>query len=405
MTRLHLLSPAIQDFIEAHACDDIRTLALKKAPDASWPYRAILDQIKVRQKAKIKTPDLYETSGILFPLNETYEQSSSSACAAYKASLVEGRCFVDLTAGCGVDAFHFSKRFESAVLVEKDEHNAALLKHNMDVLKNAGRTSCAFEIFQGDAVSYVQNMGEADFVFIDPQRREKGRKGIFDLSACMPDVLSLLPFLKEKTKAVMVKTSPMLDIEKAVGVLEGVKQVHVVQWQGECKEVLYYLDFTSPVNRDDIVITAVDIDDKGYVQQEFSYKMCDEKKLSLDYGLPQKYLYEPGPAFQKSGGFKSMALCFGVQKLHPHSHLYTSDVIQDDFPGKAYEILDVVPVQAKALNIKQANLTLRNFPGTVDRLKKTLGLCDGSVHKIFATTLCHGDKKLIICAPMVRKGA
>ncbi|PCJ03199.1 MAG: hypothetical protein COB14_00245 [Alphaproteobacteria bacterium] len=392
-----LLQLDVQQFIKNHECDDVRSLALKTPPDPSWPYSLILDQIKVRQKARLKSLELYETHGIIFPINDVYEQASSSACAAYKASLVNGERFVDLTAGSGADAYAFAKRFKSGVLVERDEACAALLEHNVDVLDKVYKAAGELTVHHGDAAAYVQGMSDVDFAFIDPQRREGGRKGIYDLSACSPDIISLLPVLKSKAQRVIVKTSPVLDIEKAIVSLGSVTQVHVVQWQGECKEVLYNLNFSSSVKNEDVEIVAVDIDSSGKVQQRFSYKISDEKNAALDYAMPKKYIYEPGPAFQKSGGFKSMALAFSVQKLHQHSHLYTSDDICMNFPGKRYEVVDVVSVKAKGLGVKKADLTLRNFPGTVQMLRKKLKLSDGGCHRIFATTLCDETKKLIIC--------
>lgn len=387
----------VQQFIKDHADDDVRKLALKKPPDPNWPYGLILDQIKVRQKAKTKSPDVYETDGIIFPTNEVYEQASSSACAAYKASLVGGDCFVDLTAGSGLDAYYFSNKFKSGVLVERDTESAVLLDHNMDVLQKAHNGVCHVDVQNIDCVKYVEDMGDVDFAFVDPQRREGGRRGIYDLSACSPDIISLLDVLKNKAQKVMVKTSPVLDIERAIGSLGYVSQVHVVQWQNECKEVLYLLDFSQIKMGICAEIIAVDVNYAGEVQHKLSYFLEDEKKSVPKYDFPKKYIFEPGPAFQKSGGFKSMADQFGVSKIHRHSHIYTSDKQCANFPGKSYEVVDVVPVQARAVNIDKADLALRNFPGTVHDLKKKLKISDGGDYRVFATTLCDGAKKLVIC--------
>ncbi len=391
------LQPEVQQFIKNHINDDVRALALKSSPDKSWPYSLILDQIKVLQKARIKSPDLYETNGIIFPSNDLYEQSSSSACAAYKASLVSGDKFVDLTAGSGLDAYHFSKNFKSGTLVERDELSAGLLDHNMHILQNSNGDECSLHVQHMDCVEYVDSMDNVDFVFVDPQRREGGRKGIFDLSSCSPDVISLLDVLKSKAAKVMVKASPVLDIEKAIGSLEFVSQVHVVQWQNECKEVLYLLDFLKPKTEITTKIIAADVNLAGKVQQKLSFYLDGERKSVPEYGLPKKYIFEPGPAFQKSGGFKSISVQLGLLKIHQHSHLYTSDELCPNFPGKTYEVVDVVPVQSKAVKLSNADLALRNFPGNVRDLKKKLKLSDGGCHRVFATTLCDGAKKLIIC--------
>ena len=410
MSWRQLLEAEAQKFIKDHEHEDVRVLALKKHSFGSSSYSLIMDQIKVRQKSRSKSPDLYETDGIIFPSSETYEQASSSACAAYKASLVEGSSFVDLTAGSGIDSYRLSKKFSRGELIEHNADSAALLEYNMAVLGNMGKTSCDLSVYNGDALEYMKDADYIDFVFIDPQRREnKGggeRKGIFDFSSCSPDVVSLLPILKKRSGKAMIKASPVLDIERAILLLneaasaQVVVQVHVVQWQGECKEVLYLMDFDASVDTGDADIIAVKIDGDGSMLQSFSYNIAEEKSLFLNYSLPLKYIYEPSAAFQKAGGFKSMAVRFNARKIHQHSHLYTSDYVIDDFPGKRYEVVQIAPVQAKAINIKKADLKLRNFPDTVHNLKKKLKISDGGEHRIFATTLCTGEKKLIICSKL-----
>ena len=393
-----LLREDVQQFIADHEDTDVRQTALKKAPNPSWSYATILDQIKVRQKAKNKTPDLYETNGIIFPSSHIFEQASSSACAAYKASLVEGKNFVDLTAGCGVDAYYFSKKFSSGVLIEQNEDAVALIEHNMRVLRGSDTGVCVLDVLNESSNTSLQNIEKTDFIFIDPERRTSDKKGLYELKDCSPDVVSMLPVLKHKTKKMMVKLSPILDINNAIASLECVIEVHVVQWQNECKEVLYILDFEQEqCTQKDVKIFAVSLDDHGNVQQEFSYVTGEENSVDLTCADPGQYIYEPGPAFQKSGGFKSMALQFDVQKLHPHTHLYTSDKQDIDFPGKCYEVVDIVPVRAKSLPFKQADLAVRNFPESVKNLRKKLQLSEGGDHRVYATTLQNGDKRLIIC--------
>ncbi len=381
-----LLEPDVQRFIAEHEQDDVAVLALKKG---TLPI--VLDQIRVRQKARIKTPDFYDTKGFIFPAKDVYEQASSRACALYKASLVSGESFVDLTAGCGVDGFHIARRFEQSVLIEQDEANAALLEYNAQVL------GLSVEVRQGSCEDYFRRMYPVDMIYIDPQRRDSGRKGLYDFSLCSPDVMSLLPVLREKAVRVMVKASPFLDIEKGMDDLSPVHEVHVVEWRGECKEVLYLLNFTREIPKEEVVVRAVCLDDIGRVLHNFPFTLSQEKKAEPNYDMPRSYIYEPGPAFQKAGGFQSMAAHYGVSKLHKHTHLYTSDVQIPEFPGKCYKVINVLPVKAKGLGLGSADLALRNFPDSVQNLRKKLKLSDGGAHRIYATTLCDDSKKLILC--------
>ncbi len=394
----YLLKPKAQDFIRAHESDDVKALALKKAPDMGCLYSLVLDQIKVRHKAKIKSPDLYETNGFIFPENDLYEQASSMACAVYKSNLLSGNQFVDLTAGCGVDSFHISKHFVSSILVERDEYSASLLEYNANVLLDSGYIKSDIAIRNIDAIEYVQDMDNVDCVFIDPQRRENGRKALYDFSVCSPDITELLPILKNKAKKILIKASPFLDIEKAIKQLGIVVQVHVLQWRGECKEVLYLLDCDESQFTNDPEIMAVKLGDKGEVIHKFSYHMDIEKNLDIEYSMPLKYILEPCAALQKAGGFKSIAVHYGIKKIHTNSHIYTANFIPEGFAGKSYEVVGLYPVKAKLLPVKKADLVVRNFPMSVKDLRNKLKLHDGGEHRIFATTLCNGKKSLILCA-------
>ena len=101
----------------------------------------------------------------------------------------------------------------------------------------------------------------------------------------------------------------------------------------------------------------------------------------------------------KAGAFKSIGNKYGVSKLHQHSHLYTSNELINDFPGRIFIVKKVLNPDKKSLAKlpKKANLTCRNYPHKVDVLKKKLKLNDGGNEYIFATTLKDEKLKLIVC--------
>lgn len=388
-----LLDPEIQEFMHVHAGGDVRALALKKPPKSDWPYMLILDQIKVRQKARMKSPDLYDTDSFIFPSSDLFEQASSSPCAIFKASLVEGGRFVDLTAGSGIDAFAFSKRFKQGILVEQNIIDYQILSHNCEALGLTPRVKA----INADSHDYIEEMPQVDLVYIDPQRRDAGRKGIYDLSSCSPDITALLPLLQQKAKRVLLKASPVLDIDKAIETLRFVKQVFVVGWGGDCKEVLYLMDMREPTDPDAVQVNAVELDDAGVPIKKFTYVLGEEAIAPVQYAMPQDYIYEPGAAFLKAGGFKSIAAQYQMNKLHPSTHLYTSARMQDSFCGKCYKVVDIVSPRADQMSVKSAELVLRNFPGDISALRKKLKLSEGDRFRVFATTLADNSKKMIIC--------
>lgn len=389
MDALALLAPDVQDFIKRHAQDDVTALALKKSPDPAWPYALILDQIKARQKAAVKIPAWPKTEDIIFPASNVIEQCSSQATATYKATLCEGNIFTDLTGGTGVDCQAIAQKFKSGFCIEQDKSSAALLAHNLPLLG-----SRHVKVLHQRAEDFIRDMPEVDLVYLDPQRRDYARKGKYILEDCTPDITALLSVLKERTQRILLKTSPMLDIDETIRRLGIVESVHVLEWQGECKEVLYM--FNPAAEGAEPSINAAALDDKGFPVASFSFTRAQEEAACVDYGLPQKYLFEPGPAFQKAGGFASMAEHYNVQKLHKHTHLYTASTPCPAFPGRHFEIFDMVPAQKKKLSITKANLTLRNFPGTTAALREKLGLAEGGDTYIFACTLANNQKMLLL---------
>lgn len=386
-----LLNPEIRNFILRHEHDDVAALGLQKPPGADWPYPLILDQIKARQKARDKIPAwLTDNLEIVLPAPSVIEQASSSATAFYKASLLSGKAFADLSGGAGVDCQAFARRFESGFCIEQDKNAASLIDHNLKHL-----ISTPVTVIHGTAENFIGDMPKLDLVYIDPQRRHEGRKGIYDLQKCSPNVFDLLPVLKSKARHVMIKTSPMLDIHKAMESLGPVWQVHILEWRGECKEVLYLIDFEKDTPNDNVEIITVRINDDGDVLQKLSFTKSEESQTTCTFSQPLKYLFEPGPAFQKSGGFNMIALRYGMNKLHPHTHLYTSDTLDKNFPGRIFEIYGTYPVERKALPFKKCNLSVRNFPSSADDLKKKLGLKDGGGDYLFACTLADEKKVLL----------
>ncbi len=381
-----LLDPEIQAFIHAHAESDVAALGLKKPPHADWPYPLILDQIKSRQKAKIKMPSWLLADGIIFPPPNLIEQASSSAAAKYKSSLVKGSIFADLTAGTGADFLAFLENFSSGIAIEQDTKAKEILAHNLKIF-----CTKSFEIINTAAENHIGHLPHCDLVYLDPQRRNNRGKSLFRLQDCSPDVLELLPTLRKKSDVTMIKTSPVLDIGQTVRDLETVAQVHVVEWRGECREVLYILKN----NPDETTIIPVIIDNDGKPLAKFSFTRRQEADSVSQFSEPLKYLFEPSPAFQKSGCYKFIGEHYGLKKLHPHTHLYTSAQPCPGFPGRAFEILGTYNAGGKNLPITTANLTVRNFPSQTEDLRKKLSLKDGGNDYIFACTLADERKALL----------
>ncbi|MEB3345907.1 class I SAM-dependent methyltransferase, partial [Aquimarina gracilis] len=187
---------------------------------------------------------------------------------------------------------------------------------------------------------------------------------------------------------------PLLDIKVGLNSLQHVKEIHVVAVRNEVKELLWVLDKSFEA---DCIIKTVNL--ARNQKQEFSFILKDEAEQSLTLGTPKKFLYEPNAAVLKSGGFLSIGHAFSLEKLHLHSHLYTSEE-RIDFPGRKFEVTAIFPYQKKTIantGITKANITIRNFPGSVAALRKKHKIKDGGEIYLFFTTDLNEKKIMIQC--------
>lgn len=394
------LSTADRQFIRAHLTDDVRALLLRAHP-SGIDAKKVVAQITARQKAREKLPAWYASDALIFPPALSVEQASSEQTARYKASLVQGTLLLDLTGGMGVDTWAFAARVDRVVYVERNPELARLAAYNLPQLGAAN-----VSVHTGDGLTLITETellktGErADWLYLDPHRRDEQGGKVVRLDACEPDLSdsSTMGALLTRAGAILVKTSPLLDLEATVRQLAGtVAVVHIVAVGGEVKEILFVLN-QRPTQAGDVRVRAVNLLAGRVDCLEFGWS--EERAADVTFGDPQRYVYEPSAAVLKAGAFRLTAARFGLTKLAPNSHLYTSDEVRADFPGRIFTLRAVIKPDAKLLKKEvpggKANLTVRNFPQTVATLRKQLNLREGGAVYILATTLLNGDKRLLI---------
>ncbi|HNF71465.1 MAG TPA: hypothetical protein PLP34_03565 [Chitinophagaceae bacterium] len=370
--------------------DDIYRLMNRR--DVARPS-LLIHQLIGRKKLKDKLPFLQHVPDYYLPDSIHTEQCSSEYSARYKASLFQGGLFIDLSAGMGIDATFLSGSFRSGILVEPNRTLAGITSHNLYIMH---RTNLAMAAGMG-AEEFLNTFHEpADLIYIDPSRRAKDGKKTHALSDCEPDVLRLLPSLFRSSGQILIKTSPLLDIRKTILDLGPVKKVHVLGTGSECRELLFELQeaYTQPAT------IAVVFTDQS-LTPVLQFTLQEEEEAPVIYSPPQNFLYEPHPAVMKAGSFQLLSKLFGVQKLHGNTHLYTSALHCQHFPGRQFQILASCRADRRSLQQLipdlKAHLTVRNFPASVQELQKKLGLRTGGDDYVFACTLADGSKSLIHC--------
>ena len=396
------ISPETQLFIHEHSSDDVRALALqaKKYPDIDMP--TAITQIAGRQVAAEKIPSWREMEEIWYPKHLSLEQCSSETTARYKARLFQGDSLTDLTGGFGIDCSFLAAGFKSATYVERQEELCEIAAHNFPIL-NLSHINVRNE----DGVAYLQTMSPVDCIFLDPARRNEHGGKTVAISDCEPDVAGLEELLLSKAKRIMVKLSPMLDLSLALKELKHTQEVHILSVNNECKELLLLLGQEAPTEQappEEIPIRCANLFTKGaQEEQHFAFTREQEQHSQCTYtDSLGDYLYEPNASLLKAGAFRSVAAAYSVRKLHPNSHLYTSDTFIGNFPGRIFRIVNQCSFNRKEAkeslaDLKKANVTVRNFPATVAELRKRLHLTEGGDTYLFASTLNDGRKVIIRC--------
>ena len=476
-------------YIEEHLNDDINKLALSKFPD-NIDKQFVIRQIQARQLLKKKLPSWSESDELLFPRRLSLEQCSSELTAKYKRaisrkvaesqsevtsdticenlcqsvvenkkslpadvhetthpticenlcqSVVKTKKLVDLTGGMGVDTAFLSDNFDETVYVEAQEELCELARHNFNILNKN------IKVVNAKAEDYLSQCDNVDCIFLDPARRDEYGRKMVSLHDCSPDVAELQDLIFEKSKTLMVKLSPMLDIDIIKKELKNIKEIHIVAVKNECKELLVVCQQTTDnetTGRDASMIHSIkhiDTSDENEMSRQicisatdlreswnFTFTDDEEQNASVVYAdVIRKYLYEPGVACMKAAPFKLLSQRFNIKKLDRNSHLYTSDELVVDFLGRIFEVINVVNFDKKAKKIiadscqlsaissqskaststgsqfitrssqPKVSIAVRNFPLSAEELRKHLGFKDGDNFYIFGTTM-KGEKKILI---------
>lgn len=379
-------------YIEAHKEDDVVQLLLKGIPFTDVSPGFIAQQISARKQLQKKLPSWVAHKQVVFPEKLNLSQSSSELTAQYKAKIIQQSRVADLTGGFGVDSVAFSKTNKHVTYVEKNEELLAMACHNFDVMQLDNILSNLTT-----AEEFLQTTSDFfDWIFLDPSRRDVHKNRVFQLEDCQPNALELLPFLENKCAQLLLKTSPLLDISYGIQHLKWVRKIHVLAVENEVKELLWEVDFNMPTPYPKL--SAVQFS-KGV---ETTFEICnDEATVEPSYSEALNYLYEPNAALMKLGKFHQLAKVFQLKKLHPNSHLFTSQKLVEDFPGRRFIIEKVEDFKPKVLRKewkgKKMNIATRNFPFMAKDLMTMLKVKDGGDHYVFFTTDIHSRKKMIQC--------
>ncbi len=384
----NLLQLEIQALLALHHSADPATFAMQFHGRKDLPIRAMAEQLACRHKAAKKLPTLSQYNLLYTPL--ALEQASGERTAAYKASLLSGKRAIDLSGGFGVDTMFLARRFQEVVYCERDSLLCAVVEHNLKVSGIAN-----VEVKNGNSISLLAEYPDNsfDWIFVDPARREEGRRSIA-LEAASPDVVTSHDLLLRKAQKVCIKASPALEISGLKKLLPALHTIVVVSVDRECKEILLLLERAYPAD--------------GLVQVKAVCLNADSDELTEIVGggesqrivgmAVQTYLYEPDPAIIKARLSAVLARDSGLQFVNKSVDYLTTDRKIEAFPGRSFRVVECVPYKPKSFTaflerhtIAGASIQRRDFPLSAEELRKKYRLLESERAFLFFTKDAAGN--------------
>ena len=386
------------EFVSQHMSDDTARLILDKG---KWPdidMETAVNCIESRRKLKGKVQAWHDNPGLIFPLKLSAEQCSSSATGEYKAKLAERIAekaswrIADLTGGLGVDSWFFSQKAEKVLYNEMQTALCDAARHNFKTLE-AGNIHISNAKAESGAIGNILGGFCPDIIYMDPARRGEGGKKVFLIEECTPDVLTLKEEIFSICRHILIKLSPMADISMVCDRLgETCREVHVVTSEGECKELLIWMDKEW---KNGYSIVAAELP-HGYPENEAaSFTFTPEEEKSGHASIATEIgglLFEPGKSLTKAGAFNVTSVHFQIPKLGKSTHYYivTDDDKAEELKkyGKVFKILNCHPLDKRSMKevgkaYPKAEVTARNIPMDTDTLRKKLGASSGNDIHIF----------------------
>ncbi|PQL93509.1 methyltransferase [Apibacter adventoris] len=386
----NLLDKEVQKYIVDNLSSDLSEIRLKKSPFKNVTSLEIVQQIQGKKIAITKFPFLSKQKNIIYPPHINLEQASTQSTALFKQKIIKGEKGIDLTGGTGIDSYFISEYAKEFYFIEPDVNLMDLVIHNFQALN---RTHINF--INNTAENFLnQNQDFFNFIYLDPSRRDENKNKKFLLEDLFPNILQIRDILTNKSTNVYIKLSPLLDIQKTVEQLN-LSDIYILAVKNEVKELLVKLNPQTSLNTN----PHIHCFNLETFQPEFSFYKDEEKNITnVVFSSLEKYLFMPNNSILKSGAFKLISLRFNLKKLHPNTHLYTSDNFIENFPGRIFEIIETDFSPSKNIHNKY-NIINRNYPLNTEQIKKKYSIKEGGENYIFFT--CTINKNICFIAKRI----
>lgn len=344
-------------------------------------HAMVANQILLFDKAQKKLPQWVKQGCFFTP--KSLEQCSSPALAQFKANMFFGNTIVDLCAGLGVDDVHFSQKFKQVIAIDADEELNELVNFNLIKLgvKNITRVTNTAEEYLKTVTSTV------DLIYVDADRRVEAGAKSFSLTQSSPNVIELMPDLLKRSKTVLLKLSPLIDITYLRNSFLNIKNIFVVGIHNEVKEVL--VELTANHETTHALIKAIAVNDEGEITHCVSIASNSKNN---EISSIVNWFYEPSNMVIKAGLVNELAAQNGLKIVSKNSHYMEGAHLVENYFGRSFSIVTKTPYSKSKVvaylkhnNMNKANVSARNFVTTVVEIRKTFSLKDGGDDYLFFT--------------------
>lgn len=390
-----ILNIDVQDFIHSEKARKLLSGGVFKSPFNGISPTELATQIKGYRKALLKLPHLAAIKGVVYPAGVSMEQCSGEETAHYKASIVPpGERCADITGGFGADTMALAGRFARVDYFETNEELASIAVHNFFT---AGHENIS--VHPGDGIQSVSEANDSyDLIYTDPARRDANASRVFSVADCAPDISAVKDALLEKSPHLLVKLSPMLDITATLRLFPETTQIHVVSLKNEIKELLFLLERHSGTPP---TLYATDLYPEN-TPRVFSRPLSETVAPTAlsDVG---EYIYDPSAALRKAGLSDAYCHSLNLGKLHPHTSLYTSDMLREDFQGRVFHVCKPTDSKNAGKDIPdgRASVIARNYPATAADLSKKYKLKDSDLCFLLAFRNREDKNTLVVAEKII----
>lgn len=390
------------EFISKHADNDTASLKLKYSnTNFDFSLDSALLQIELRRRCRKKLSKTLSNPYFIFPDKISSEQATDENVASYHVSLAkDATTVIDMTTGLGIDAISMAQAGKDVTAIEIIKEKYDALKYNVEILK----LDKLLHLVNSDSIEYgASQNNQFDLLFIDPARRDSNNRRTYSFKDCIPDVASNQELLFKLSPHILIKASPLLDINHILKELNYVKFLHIIDKDNDCKEILVELELNSEFKGVKIINI---LDYNNFVTTFFSpSELCNNKapiagKDDLKVG---SYLYEPQPSLMKLNAYGAICEKFtGLKKLSPNTSLYISENLFEKFPGRILKIGNFLKnSELKKYKGEAFNVAVRNYPLSADQLRNKYKFKEGVDSFIYGAKVTSTESIIhIICDRM-----